>query len=301
MSKHSPCINVCRMDAASGLCLGCARTREEIAMWRDAPAAILEQVWAELPRRRARLGIELRRLAWSPAEIMDFVCDTIRPEKGTWVMGCYGAVAEFCVGADEVVRCDRDAAQVAAETQRGAIRLRVDEGVCVLALTIADASAKRELIVMAVPRGSQQGRCPDTLVALGSDREAVRPAFRQDMLFDLGIGIGRSSFCVRTADRSLAEDLGRQAGRKWPESLPVLGSRILELSPHRVVCGPFGRIEVFTPIPPPGGRSPDGPHTHLLPAHLAAGRETPPGLQIPEAFAVGAVFYPATGPSESCT
>jgi predicted Fe-S protein YdhL (DUF1289 family) len=29
----SPCINVCRMDEASGLCQGCFRTLEEIALW----------------------------------------------------------------------------------------------------------------------------------------------------------------------------------------------------------------------------------------------------------------------------
>jgi len=29
----SPCINVCRMDPHSGLCIGCLRTIEEIAGW----------------------------------------------------------------------------------------------------------------------------------------------------------------------------------------------------------------------------------------------------------------------------
>jgi predicted Fe-S protein YdhL (DUF1289 family) len=29
----SPCIDVCRMDAASGLCVGCRRTLAEIAGW----------------------------------------------------------------------------------------------------------------------------------------------------------------------------------------------------------------------------------------------------------------------------
>jgi predicted Fe-S protein YdhL (DUF1289 family) len=29
----SPCINVCRMDAATGLCEGCFRTLDEIACW----------------------------------------------------------------------------------------------------------------------------------------------------------------------------------------------------------------------------------------------------------------------------
>ncbi len=29
----SPCINVCQMDPASGLCRGCFRTLDEIARW----------------------------------------------------------------------------------------------------------------------------------------------------------------------------------------------------------------------------------------------------------------------------
>lgn len=29
----SPCIGVCRIDPASGLCTGCARTLQEIADW----------------------------------------------------------------------------------------------------------------------------------------------------------------------------------------------------------------------------------------------------------------------------
>ncbi len=32
----SPCINVCQMDSASGLCRGCFRTLDEIAGWANA-------------------------------------------------------------------------------------------------------------------------------------------------------------------------------------------------------------------------------------------------------------------------
>lgn len=32
----SPCINVCRIDEATGLCAGCYRTLEEIAAWSTA-------------------------------------------------------------------------------------------------------------------------------------------------------------------------------------------------------------------------------------------------------------------------
>ena len=49
----SPCINVCRMDAASGLCEGCLRTIDEIAAWAQLPEAGRRAVWAALEQRRA--------------------------------------------------------------------------------------------------------------------------------------------------------------------------------------------------------------------------------------------------------
>jgi predicted Fe-S protein YdhL (DUF1289 family) len=49
----SPCINVCQMDAASGLCLGCLRTLDEIACWGTLDDADKLAVWDELDRRRA--------------------------------------------------------------------------------------------------------------------------------------------------------------------------------------------------------------------------------------------------------
>jgi predicted Fe-S protein YdhL (DUF1289 family) len=51
---QSPCIQVCVIDAASGLCVGCHRTLPEIAGWSrftdDERAAIM----AALPARRDR-------------------------------------------------------------------------------------------------------------------------------------------------------------------------------------------------------------------------------------------------------
>ena len=35
----SPCVGTCRLDPETGWCLGCARTREELADWRDLDAA----------------------------------------------------------------------------------------------------------------------------------------------------------------------------------------------------------------------------------------------------------------------
>jgi len=52
MSVPSPCINICRMDAASGWCSGCMRSLAEIAAWSSMPDAAKQAVWSRLPLRR---------------------------------------------------------------------------------------------------------------------------------------------------------------------------------------------------------------------------------------------------------
>ena len=47
----SPCISVCRMDAATGICEGCYRTLDEIARWGSASEEEKLAIWAELLRR----------------------------------------------------------------------------------------------------------------------------------------------------------------------------------------------------------------------------------------------------------
>lgn len=49
----SPCINVCRMDAATGWCVGCARTIQEITAWARLGDEAKRQVVAVLAVRRA--------------------------------------------------------------------------------------------------------------------------------------------------------------------------------------------------------------------------------------------------------
>jgi len=51
----SPCIDVCRMDPASGYCVGCRRSLEEIACWSGYSAAEKRAVLAQLPARQLKL------------------------------------------------------------------------------------------------------------------------------------------------------------------------------------------------------------------------------------------------------
>ena len=58
----SPCINVCRMDPATGLCEGCLRTIEEIANWSRLDDAHKRAVWDEIEKRHADVMAMQRQL-----------------------------------------------------------------------------------------------------------------------------------------------------------------------------------------------------------------------------------------------
>ncbi|MGH8808681.1 MAG: DUF1289 domain-containing protein [Noviherbaspirillum sp.] len=51
----SPCINVCRMNAQTGLCEGCLRTIDEIVQWGSATEEMKRAVWMEIKRRQESL------------------------------------------------------------------------------------------------------------------------------------------------------------------------------------------------------------------------------------------------------
>jgi predicted Fe-S protein YdhL (DUF1289 family) len=52
---ESPCIKVCAIDAASGLCAGCGRTLAEIAGWAAMTDHERRRIMQELPQRQGRL------------------------------------------------------------------------------------------------------------------------------------------------------------------------------------------------------------------------------------------------------
>ncbi|CAB3771944.1 DUF1289 domain-containing protein [Paraburkholderia humisilvae] len=51
----SPCINICRMNDATGWCDGCLRTIDEIANWSLLDEATRRSVWDALETRHMQL------------------------------------------------------------------------------------------------------------------------------------------------------------------------------------------------------------------------------------------------------
>ena len=54
---NSPCIKVCQMDPARGVCIGCCRSLDEIARWSGMTDSERAQVMSGLPERRKKLDI----------------------------------------------------------------------------------------------------------------------------------------------------------------------------------------------------------------------------------------------------
>ncbi|WP_417278256.1 DUF1289 domain-containing protein [Celeribacter sp.] len=52
---ESPCTNVCKIDPDTRLCLGCARSIDEISAWSRMTAEARRVIMAELPQRAENL------------------------------------------------------------------------------------------------------------------------------------------------------------------------------------------------------------------------------------------------------
>jgi predicted Fe-S protein YdhL (DUF1289 family) len=294
----SPCLGICRMDEATGLCLGCARSAEEVAIWRDVGDARRQEIWASLPGRYAQLGLKLARLPWTPQEIAGFVSDNLRNRRGSWAVGCYGAVAEFRMEPGEPGDSAVAGAIIAARTRRGALRLRIGERVRALALYEQPGRPDLRAVILVLPRNRAALPVATGLAPLGPDRHAILPAERQQGLYDLGLGRSTMRFCIRTAEPGLVGALDDAVGQAFPGSLQTIAAMVSQANPVRVVETAMARAEVRTPVPAAGSASPDGPHTHLLPELLAQGHEIAPDIEWPTAYAAGAIFYPGARPED---
>jgi uncharacterized protein DUF6925 len=227
----------------------------------------------------------------TPDGIADLAQRALEAGAGGWSMGVQGALAEFAVIGDErpeVRRSGSGGRTVEAVTEGGGIRLTITDD------TVAYSVGSRAM-TLAVPRSTLPAPSLRVMVS-PADPAALRPEDEKAVFVDLAIGHSAAAFCVRTADPDLIAALRAVEGRSWREVLDRAGHLLVAASPHRVVTGPLGRIEVYNPIPMKRDASPEGCHTHLLPHLLETGRETAEGDELPPQLAVGA-YCTTTGAS----
>jgi len=299
----SPCVGICTMDDASGYCMGCARTGQEIADWRDADASVHEAVWREVPLRRKAMGLTTLPLPWKPDDIAAFVAESLTTRAGTWVVGIPGALGEFWLGdsadgqASTVV--ERGDRTVTATT--GAHRLTISIHDKTRALAINDPDGQPDAprgVALTVLKTRVKLVCANVLTEVSS--ADAGPSFAPGAgaadepaapLFDLGLGHTEHRFCVAVSDPDLAATLRVHLGEPFETVLAQIGPDLVAASPTRIIDTGLGRLEINGPIPLPAGTTPCAPHTHLLPDVIAMGAETPDDVRISKYYTLGAQFH----------
>jgi hypothetical protein len=211
----------------------------------------------------------------------------VSPDSG-WSMGTRGALAEFVWDTDEPVSTGRSE----VVSSRGGIRLALPESTIAVAYeTPAGPNTHwNHGVALCLPTSEARRATRGVITELGADTDSLRETDRDDVLFDLGLCTPSVDVCVRTSDPSLLRLLRSALGQPLFDSAIV--GELVAASPHRVLCTAVGRIEVYANIPPADGRSPDGPHTHLLPHLLRENRTHPPTVPIPIGYAPVAYLYP---------
>jgi len=226
------------------------------------------------------------------AATIDLLHRAIGDPDTQWSLGTFGAIAEFSRDPGEPVTVRQSGDAVSAVTARGGIAIRHDPRHRALASESITRSGWNQRIALCLSAADGAMGCRTVLTELGPDTAALRAGDRHAILFDLGLGAPHADFCVRIDGGDAAAQLRRHAGRAvFEHGNPAMGL-ILAANPHRVFVSRLGRIEVYQPIPPASGRSPEGPHTHVLPKLLKSGRTHPATEPIPEGWVPCAHLYP---------
>jgi hypothetical protein len=223
--------------------------------------------------------------AFLAAQLED--CDT------HWSLGSFGALAEFCRDAGEPVAFAHNGRAISAVTARGGIRIEPRADLRLAASESATRESWSHRVSLCLPVESCAMSRRAQLTELGLDEQALREGDRATTLFDLGLDLLQVDACVRVSDPDVATKLRECTGRPVFESGNPAMAIIVAASPARVFVGRVGRIEVYQPIPPPHGRSPEGPHTHVLPKLLQHKRTHAATEPVPDGFVPCAHLYPA--------
>ena len=222
----------------------------------------------------------------------DVVAGQLADPDSHWGLGTFGAIAEFVRDQGEPVSLNLSGAPSSVVTARGGIRIQRLVGARAIAFETATGASWNQHVALCLREGEAAMNRRAVLTELAPDVDALRVDDEPSVLFDLGLGIPHIDACVRV-DPAVAERLRQYVGQNVfaPDSMAM--HVILAANPHRVFISRCGRIEVYQPIPPQDGRSPEGPHTHVLPKLLAHARTHAATDLIPEGWMPCLSFYPA--------
>ncbi|MGO4666784.1 DUF6925 family protein [Bosea sp. 2RAB26] len=210
-----------------------------------------------------------------------------------WNLGTFGAIAEFMRDSNEPVQFTDKTHVLAATTARGGIGFGDLTDVTPFASESATGQGWNHRIALCLPDAACAMNRRTVLTEIGPDGDALREQDREGILFDMGLDTLQVDICIRTNTPVLIEALRVECGRPLFEAGNTAMAAIVAAGPHRVFITRFGRCEVYQPIPPADGRSPEGPHTHVLPKLMRSGRTHAATEPVPEGLVPCAHLVPA--------
>ena len=224
------------------------------------------------------------------AETAALIAEHLENPHTQWSLGTFGGIAEFTRDADEDATVDPSGLSVV--TARGGIRLSPSAQLRPFASESVGRLGWNHRVSLCLPEAACAMHRRTVLTEIGPDEAPLREQDRGGILFDLGLDVLQTDLCVRIADPAVASELRKCTGRPPFDVASRAMAIILAANPHRVFIGRVGRVEVYQPIPAPGGKSPNGPHTHVLPKLLQHKRTHAATEPVPQGFVPCAHLYP---------
>jgi len=216
--------------------------------------------------------------------------------RSSWSIGGYGAIGEFHWLPDDG-DSDLSAEELRISTAGGGLRLAMRDDAVPYAFQNLSRHPDRWLqgVSLCLPWRRAAGAACATLREIGPDGDAMRPADRDAVLFDMGLGIPHVEVCVRTDSEELLRTLRDYSGRSLLEPGNAAMGAIKEASPHRIFVSRLGRVEVYQRIGSPrvDPPTPVGPHTHLLPRLLRSRRANAEANDAPPYHRACVYLYPS--------
>jgi hypothetical protein len=206
-------------------------------------------------------------MSGSPAPL-DWLVEQLADTETAWSIGSFGAIAEFMRDDGEATDLRGGGDMISAVTPRGGLRIAAHEGIRLVASESLTTQSWSQRVSLCLPDAICTMDQRTILSELGPDTDALRAADRSSILFDLGLGLLQVNACIRTSDADVIAALRPCVGRSLSDAGNPAMRIILSANPHRVFVSRVGRVEVYQAIPPPDGKSPEGPHTHVLPRLL---------------------------------
>jgi hypothetical protein len=204
----------------------------------------------------------------------------------SWSIGVQGALAEFLHTDAPTRRIDR----WTLLSDFGAIRVTPVPGVRLRAYEEPSAHSESwsHGVAICYPSTAATGAPNRCITELGPDTGAIRGEDREAVIFDLGLGADACQYGIRLAGSPRVAAMRELLGRSVFDAHVI--ESLLSWQPHRVVLSRCGRIEVYQPIG--SQKTPEGPHTHLIPKLFRSDAVTSANVPLPQGHTAGLIMYP---------